>query len=183
MGAFLFNKNKELGYSPTYPYGNAGISTFVGIFFLIKSVGYELTHVPTLLHKGICNKHIPSNRMETRGMAKRNSKRSALEKLLDSHLANDRAPPYEIEYRFGPGRHRFDFAWPAIKLAVEVEGGTWAGGRHTRARGFEADCEKYNSAVLAGWRVLRFTGDMVRDGRARRMIDMAIGSREVPRDG
>lgn len=62
------------------------------------------------------------------------------------------------EYRFAPPRRwRFDFAWPDHRLAVELEGGVWTGGRHTRASGYIADCDKYNAAVLAGWRVLRYT--------------------------
>ena len=51
-------------------------------------------------------------------------------------------------------------------LAVEVEGGSWIHGRHVRGRGFEADCEKYNAAVLLGWRILRFTPAMVESGAA-----------------
>jgi very-short-patch-repair endonuclease len=51
-------------------------------------------------------------------------------------------------------------------LAVEVEGGSWIHGRHVRAKGFEADCEKYNTAVLLGWRILRFTTAMVESGLA-----------------
>jgi hypothetical protein len=46
-------------------------------------------------------------------------------------------------------------------LAVEVEGGSWVGGRHVRAKGFAADCEKYNAAVLLGWRILRFSPAMI----------------------
>lgn len=55
-------------------------------------------------------------------------------------------------------KFRFDFAWPEYMLAVEIEGGAGTGGRHTRKRGFQSDCEKYNHALLNGWRVLRFTG-------------------------
>ena len=76
-------------------------------------------------------------------------------------------PAPETEYRFHPKRRwRFDFAWPKMKLAVEVEGGTWSGGRHTRGGGFAKDCEKYNAAVMLGWRVLRFTSGMIKRGEA-----------------
>lgn len=67
------------------------------------------------------------------------------------------------EYRFHPARRwRFDFAWPEQRVAVEIEGGAWVQGRHTRGAGYTNDCEKYNSAMLEGWRVLRFTGDMLK---------------------
>ena len=83
------------------------------------------------------------------------------------------------EYRFCERRWRVDFAIfinanPYDKLAVEVEGGAWSRGRHTRGAGFEADIEKYNEAALLGWRVLRVTPKMVEDGRALQWIERAI---------
>lgn len=79
------------------------------------------------------------------------------------------------EYRFHPERRwRFDFAFPERKLAVEVEGGTWNGGRHTRGAGFAADCEKYNAAVLLGWRVLRFDSKAVTSGQAISTVIQAL---------
>ncbi len=57
------------------------------------------------------------------------------------------------ELVFHPVRKwRFDYAFEAQKLAVEIEGQ----GRHQTYIGFRGDCEKYNSACLHGWRVLRF---------------------------
>jgi hypothetical protein len=72
------------------------------------------------------------------------------------------APEPEREWRFDTDRKwRFDFAWPIFRLAVEVDGGTWAGGRHTRGGGYERDAEKLNAAALAGWRVVRLTRGML----------------------
>jgi len=66
-------------------------------------------------------------------------------------------PQPEKEYRFHPTRKwRFDFAYPAQKIAIEIEGAVWFAGRHTRGSGFLADCEKYNTAVSLGWKVFRF---------------------------
>ena len=60
------------------------------------------------------------------------------------------------EYQFAPPRRwRFDFAFPAQRLAVEFDGGQWviAGGRHNR----DSDREKLNAAAAMGWRVLRYS--------------------------
>lgn len=87
-------------------------------------------------------------------------------------------PKPECEYKFAPKRRwRFDFAWPALMLAVEIEGGVWSGGRHTSGVGFTLDCEKYNEATILGWRVLRVTGEQVKNLQAfewtRRFIDVS----------
>lgn len=71
------------------------------------------------------------------------------------------------EFKFHPHRRwRFDWALPALSVAVEVEGGAWIGGRHTRGAGFERDLEKYAEALILGWVVLRVTPKMIADGRA-----------------
>lgn len=72
---------------------------------------------------------------------------------------------------------RFDFAIPALRIAIECEGGTWRGGRHTRGAGFERDAQKYNAAAIAGWMVLRFTEAMLDSGEARQTIAAAVKRR------
>lgn len=65
----------------------------------------------------------------------------------------------EREYEFAkPERKwRFDFSWVDALVAVELEGGVYSGGRHTRGAAFVADCDKYNHAAALGWTVLRYT--------------------------
>ena len=77
-------------------------------------------------------------------------------------LKQEKLPAPTPEYKFCPERRwRFDYAFVKQKIAVEQEGGVWALGRHTRGSGFIKDLEKYNKAVLLGWRVLRYTPDQM----------------------
>jgi very-short-patch-repair endonuclease len=74
---------------------------------------------------------------------------------------------FEREQLLIPGRRfRFDFVITGSDLVIEVEGGTWSGGRHTSGVGFRSDCFKYNKALELGYRVLRYTTDMVTKGEA-----------------
>lgn len=101
------------------------------------------------------------------------------ELALQTQLRWMQVPDAALEYRFDPRRRwRFDFAWPLLKVAAEVEGGSWTAGRHTRGSGFEADCEKYAEAAIAGWLVIRVTTEMVEDGRAVNFIERAIRARK-----
>ena len=88
---------------------------------------------------------------------------------LDRQCAAIGLPAPTTEHYFAkPRRWRFDLAWEHLRFACEIEGGVFmpGGSRHSRGRGYENDCEKYAEALCRGWRVLRVTTDMVRDGRA-----------------
>jgi very-short-patch-repair endonuclease len=75
------------------------------------------------------------------------------------------------EYQFHPERKwRADWAFADIDLLVEIEGGIWTEGRHTRGAGFTADLEKYKAAIVLGWFVLRVTPQQVESGEAFRWI-------------
>jgi very-short-patch-repair endonuclease len=100
---------------------------------------------------------------------------SDLEETLAFQIKAAKFPEPRREGKFHPTRTwRFDFSWPNRMLAVEVEGGTWQKSRHTTGSGFEKDCEKYNEAVMLGWKVLRVTKTMVEDGRALAYIERAL---------
>jgi hypothetical protein len=74
---------------------------------------------------------------------------------------------WEREYAFAaPERKwRFDFANRRLKVAVEIEGGTWTvGNAHGRGKHFESDCEKYNTATAMGWRIYRGTTAQAESG-------------------
>lgn len=76
----------------------------------------------------------------------------------------------EREYEFCPGRKwRFDFAWPIERIAVEIEGGV-----HRIKDRFHRDIEKYNTAALMGWRVLRYTPKMIDEAKALEDIESLV---------
>lgn len=103
---------------------------------------------------------------------------SHLEELFALQLRALKLPEPCREHHFAkPRRWRADFAWPTLKVMVEIEGGTWVNGRHTRGGGFEADLEKYNAAAMLGWAVLRFSGSAVKSGDAVRTTTLALNMR------
>ena len=100
---------------------------------------------------------------------------SKIEDEFEFHLKLAKITGWVREYKFHPQRKwRSDFCWPDYKIFVEIEGGVYMQGRHTRGKGFTADCEKYNEAVLLGWHVLRVTSQQVKNGQALQWIEKAI---------
>ena len=95
--------------------------------------------------------------------------------LLEKHL-KELGVDFVREHRFHPKRQwRLDY-WLGERvggqkvpcfLAVEIEGAIWSRGRHTRGKGYENDMRKYNAATMLGYRVLRFSTEMVLKGEAK----------------
>jgi hypothetical protein len=83
--------------------------------------------------------------------------------MLCRHLEVD-PPMREFPFALVIGRHwRFDLAWINYRVAIEREGGTWAGSHaHATGRAIAEDCVKYSEAAILGWVVLRFTTDQIR---------------------
>lgn len=89
-------------------------------------------------------------------------KKSSLEKRAEFVILANNIEKPKPEHRFHPVRKwRMDFAWVSRKIAVELEGGIWVRGAHSRGAHFNSDSEKYNEATIMGWRVLRYTTNTI----------------------
>lgn len=71
-------------------------------------------------------------------------------------------PEPVAEYYFAtPRRWRLDFAWPALMIAIEIDGGLFAtdkraSGAHTRGARILETHDKLNAAAALGWRVFHY---------------------------
>lgn len=88
------------------------------------------------------------------------------------------------EHPFSQRRWRFDFAFTCKRrntrgeqVAIEIEGGVFSQGRHSRGKGFTEDCIKYNHAEALGWVVFRFTTEQVLKGEAREFLKQWLEGR------
>lgn len=109
--------------------------------------------------------------------------RSRAEEQLALQIKAVGLPRPVREYQFArPRRFRFDFCWQSHNLAVEVDGGIWTQGRHTRGSGVIGDCEKSFYAALRGWLVVRVTPDHIRSGEAISWVERLIGEMEARHD-
>lgn len=118
---------------------------------------------------------LPSEWPEVEEVAPR--KADGPEELFASQCRSYGLPAFEQQLVFAKAmgrRWRFDFAWRDYWLAVELEGlvprrvgrEIVAGGRHGSIAGIKGDMEKYNTAALLGWTVLRFEQNDVKPRRA-----------------
>jgi very-short-patch-repair endonuclease len=87
-----------------------------------------------------------------------------------------------LEHRFHPSRRwRFDLALMGPKVALEIDGGGWVGGRHHREQGRRSDNEKANEAQRLGWLVARVSWDHIHNGMALDLLNRLARERVVPR--
>ena len=89
---------------------------------------------------------------------------SAAERLLVRILRDGGVTGWELGHPFGPWR--IDLAFPAQKVAVEVDGWAW----HVDPERFRNDRRKQNALVRDGWDPLRYTWHDV-DGRPAAVVE------------
>ena len=95
------------------------------------------------------------------------------ERLLYKILNEAYPGQWVSEHKGIEGRkYRFDCANPTLKIAIEIEGGLWLSGRHNRPLGMIQDMEKYNLAVVEGWKVLRYAPETIRKAPWKLIADV-----------
>ena len=113
---------------------------------------------------------------EKKPKAQKIPKLSEPEERLAFHLKAE-GITFEREFKWCPGRkYRADFAIPALRLLIEVQGGVHSGGRHTRGKGYSDDRLRSNLAVSYGWRILEFTPGHIKNGDAINLIKRVLES-------
>ncbi len=103
---------------------------------------------------------------------------SRLEAALLRIVRESGAPPPPMQYDAvvaGGRRVRFDFAWPALRIAVEADGRRW----HATSADFERDLARHNAVTAAGWRLYRYGWADVHQRRERTRAELAAALRQV----
>ena len=83
-------------------------------------------------------------------------------------------PEIQYELSFEDGHIiRFDFAWPPVRIALEVDHSFW----HVGSEESRKDKRRDRQAAALGWRTLRITEDDVRLGLDGAILDVAAAIR------
>lgn len=77
--------------------------------------------------------------------------------------------PIKVQHLFHPTRQfRFDFAFPEIKLALEMQG---YGPGHASFKEMYSDYCRHNEAVALGWQILYFMQPHIKEENIEKTID------------
>ena len=96
-------------------------------------------------------------------------------KIYEARLGGE----WWAEWSFHPTRKwRFDFALPELKIAIEIDGGVFTGGRHSGGIGQLKDMEKMNASAELGWLVFHHIPDEQFNTNHLEQIKNAIKTRK-----
>ena len=102
-------------------------------------------------------------------------------KVVEAYLKACGIQAPEFELRFHPVRRwRFDLSWPEQKVALEVQGGIFVNGRHSRGAAMLKEWEKLNTAAEMGWRVVFCQPSDLCKAQTTDMIKRVLGFEDTP---
>jgi hypothetical protein len=108
------------------------------------------------------------------------------EQQLEFEIRAMKLPVPCVQYRWAtelvnangrPRQFRADFAWPPLRLLVEVQGGVWRRGGGAHSGGIAIERDKQQCAVLLGWWLFPVTSDEVKRGSAIGLVQRALSAR------
>lgn len=71
-------------------------------------------------------------------------------------------PPLTQHMFYDKRLWRFDFCWPPLKVALEIQG---YGPGHTSRKSMYNDANKHNTASALGWSLIYLTGEHLKDNK------------------
>lgn len=110
-------------------------------------------------------------------------------RIMAACIAQHGLPAPVLEHKFHMERRwRFDLAWVTQKVALEIQGGLFAGkpcqvcgrrsgGRHNHPEAMRNEYEKLNAAATLGWRVLFILPEEALKISTMQLIGAAITNR------
>lgn len=106
----------------------------------------------------------------------KNKIREILKNDFAKVISKNTSEPFELEFAFAaPERKwRADIAFPGVRVAIEIDGGTWTLGRHNRPGSVLKDMEKGNGYATRGWLVFHTPWEWIEDGEKVRGLKAAI---------
>ncbi len=107
-----------------------------------------------------------------------------LESDFEIQLKRAGVVEWERELRFHPDRMwRIYLAWSLYRIAVEIQGVKWSGGRHGRGSGIAKDAEKIANLAIMGWRYIAIPPEAVRSFEGLEWVKDALegGVRRYPK--
>lgn len=102
-------------------------------------------------------------------------------KIVTQYWAGQGIPNPCLEHLFCPSRRwRFDYAWPLNWVALEVQGGLFIQGRHSRGPALLKEHEKLNTAAVQGWWILYCTPQQLLTLQLAETIKQALSAGKYP---
>ncbi len=114
----------------------------------------------------------PKTRAQNRAAAL--ASRNAREDMITAYCVSRGLPVPIFEHRFHDTRRwRFDLLFEGV-VAVEICGGVWKQGHHSRGQDQLDDWEKWNTAQMLGYLVLLVSPQQIEDGSAFVLVQRAL---------
>lgn len=78
------------------------------------------------------------------------------------------------EHRIAGRKFAYDWAWPDLRVVLEVQGGVHSRGAHARPWGILRDMEKANFAAVNGYHTLFFTPQQLCSAETMTLLDQVL---------